>query len=349
VSPTDPADREARLAARRAGLSAEQRALLEQRLRARGPHTETAAAPPSSLVAIQPAGSRPPFFCVHPAGGDILCFQPLSRHLGADQPFYGLQSRGLAPGEVPLATLEEMAALYRAEIARVASGPFYVGGWSLGGAVAFELARQLAAAGEEVALLAIVDTTPGPWPRPAAGAEATPEAESPEGDDSPWLLDIADYLQRLWGVDLGLSAEALRGLPPDLQGLRFLAGVKQTPLGQALSGGSGPEQLGRLLAVFKANLRAFRRFRPDPYPGRITLFRPALAAWGGGPEEEAAAAADPTLGWGALSPLPVEIETVPGDHISAMAEPHVQALAERLRRRIDRSHRPDREEETRPQ
>jgi thioesterase domain-containing protein len=314
----DTKDREARLADRRARLPAEQQALLEQRLRTRSPAAEEASVPGSSLVAIQPAGSRPPFFCVHPAGGDVLCFQSLSQHLGLDQPFYGLQSRGLGAGEEPLASLEEMAASYRAEIARITAGPYYLGGWSLGGAVAFELARQLAAEGREVALLAILDGTPGPWPRPAAGV-----AEEAEKDEAYWLMEIADYLQRLWGLDLGLSCELLRALSPEERESRFLAALKNTAFGAAAK----PEPLRRLLNVFQSNVHAFRHFQPQLYPGRITLFRPDTA----GPEE----AADPTLGWGALSPLPVEIETVPGDHISALAESHVRTLAARLRTCID--------------
>jgi thioesterase domain-containing protein len=322
----DAEDRVARLAERRARLGPEQRSLLAQRLRARaaGAAADPAAAP--SLVAIQPSGPRPPFFCVHPAGGDVLCFQALSRHLGPDQPFYGLQSRGLGAGEEPFASIEAMAASYRAEVARITTGPYYLGGWSLGGAVAFELARQLAAAGKEVALLAIVDATPGPWPQPAA------EPAADEGDDARWLMDIADYLERLWGVDLRLSYEALRGLPPEAQARRFLAELKDTPFGAA---GASAEALRRLLRVFKTNVRAFRHYRPGPYPGTITLFRTAAAA---GELEEAAVAAmtaDATLGWGALSPRPVEIETVAGDHISALAEPQVRFLAVRLRACID--------------
>jgi thioesterase domain-containing protein len=336
VKRADPGDREARLAERRARLSSEQQALLEQRLRPRGPRTpqtEAAAAAAPSLVAIQPAGPRPPFFCVHPAGGDVLCFQALSRHMGPDQPFYGLQSRGLGAGEEPFASLEEMAASYRAEITRAAAGPYHLGGWSLGGAVAFELARQIAAGGGEVALLAIVDSTPGPWPRPVDGADgADGAAGEDESDDALWLMEIADYLERLWGLHLGLSYETLRALPPEDQALRFLSALKSTPFA---AGAAGPEPLRRLLHVFKTNVRAFRRYQPEPYPGRITLFRPAAAA--GGPEDGAAAAADPTLGWGALTPEPVEIETVPGDHISALAEPHVRALAGRLRTCIDRA------------
>lgn len=337
-----PEDRGARLAERRARLPAEQQSLLEQRLRARGPRAAADLAGPSSLVAIQPSGSRPPFFCVHPAGGDILCFQALSRHLGPDQPFLGLQSRGLGAGEKPLASLEEMAASYRVEIARVTSGPYYLGGWSLGGAVAFELARQLAAEGKEVALLAIIDSTPGlsvPGPQPAA--ETVEEDEGNEEDEAHWLMEIADYLKGLWDVDLGLSYEALHTLQPEAQRLRFISELKNTPLGAAAS----PEPLRRLLTVFKTNVRAFRRYRPGPYPGPITLFRPALAT--GGPED-GPPESDPTLGWGTLSPQPVRLETVPGDHISALAEPHVRTLAARLRTCIDQTPGFDPGRESRP-
>jgi len=183
----------------------------------------------------------------------------------------------------------------------------------------------VAAGGGDVAFLAIVDSTPGLWPRPAEGTVGSPEDN--ENDDALWLMEIADYVERLWGVRLGLSYETLRALSPEDQVLRFLSALKSTPF----SGSAGPEPLRRLLHVFKTNVRAFRLYRPDPYPGRpgrIILFRPAAA------EEVPEAAADPTLGWGALAP--VEIETVPGDHISALAEPHVRTLAERLRIRIDR-------------
>ncbi|HZF07493.1 MAG TPA: thioesterase domain-containing protein [Thermoanaerobaculia bacterium] len=321
----DQEARQALLAERRARLSAEQQALLQARLRSRVPQAATTAGmAPAALVAIQPAGPRPPFFCVHPAGGDVLCFQALSHHLGSDQPFYGLQSRGLGAGEEPLTTIEAMAAAYREEIARVTPGPYHLGGWSLGGAVVFELARQLAEAWGEVALLAIVDGTPGPWP---SVEDPALEDES----DARWLLDIADYLERLWGIDLGLSPETLRALSSEEQQRRFLEGLKQTPF----AAGASPEPLSRLLRVFRTNVRAFRRYQPGRYPGRITLFRPAAP----GPEAtdaaDLAAVADPTLGWGALTPFPVTLETVPGDHISALAEPHVAALAGRLRTAID--------------
>ncbi|MGH9490672.1 MAG: non-ribosomal peptide synthetase, partial [Terriglobales bacterium] len=111
------------------------------------------------LVAIQTGGARPPFFCFHAADGNVLLYRALAQHLGADQPVFGLQARGL-DGEPPLTSIEAMAAAYVPEIRRVQPhGPYYFGGYCGGGTVAFETAQQLRAAGERVGLLALFDTS----------------------------------------------------------------------------------------------------------------------------------------------------------------------------------------------
>ncbi len=114
-----------------------------------------------SLVPIQPKGARPPFFCVHGLGGHVMRFGALARHLGPDQPFYGLQSRGL-DGKHPCdATVEQMALNYIEEMRSLQpQGPYRLGGYSFGGAVAYEMARQLAEQDQEVALLALLDAYP---------------------------------------------------------------------------------------------------------------------------------------------------------------------------------------------
>ena len=95
----------------------------------------------SSLVAIQPQGTRPPVFCVHGGGGTVLHLEPLARRLGNDQPFYGLQSRGLYGAAAPLQTVEEMAGHYLSEMREVnPAGPWYITGYCFGAIVAFELA-----------------------------------------------------------------------------------------------------------------------------------------------------------------------------------------------------------------
>ena len=116
----------------------------------------------SSLVAIQSGGSRPSFFCVHGVGGNVVGFRDLARHLGSDQPFYALQPQGLDGKRECLTSIPQMAERYIQEIRRVQpEGPYRIGGYSFGGLVAYEMAQQLEARGEEVALLGLFDTYPG--------------------------------------------------------------------------------------------------------------------------------------------------------------------------------------------
>jgi amino acid adenylation domain-containing protein len=116
----------------------------------------------SSLVPIQPAGSHPPFFCIHGVGGNAVGFHELGRRMSPDYPLYGLQSQGLDGKRPCFKTIEEMASHYISEIRSVRpKGPYLVGGFSLGGLIAYEMAQQLRAMDEEVGLLVLFDTYPG--------------------------------------------------------------------------------------------------------------------------------------------------------------------------------------------
>jgi aspartate racemase len=118
----------------------------------------------SSVVPIQPLGSKRPLFLVHGAGGTVIIYRDLARHLGTDQPVYGLQAQGLDGKQSCLTTVEDMASHYLKAIRAIQpEGPYLLGGLSFGGTVAFEMARQLNAKGEEVALLALLDTFPGKY------------------------------------------------------------------------------------------------------------------------------------------------------------------------------------------
>ena len=310
-------DRRDRLAARTSKLSPAQREAMEKRLRGTAPEITPAASPARCLVEITPASAsgRPPFFCVHPAGGDVLCFFPLARHVGADQPFFGFQARGLEDGGEPFATLEEMAAHYVAEMRRVQPvGPYRLGGWSFGGLAAFEMARQLAAAGQEVALLAVIDTGPGVPPDDSGAAP-------PPNDDVYWLVTIAEYVKGLRGADLGFSAAELAPLAPEERLRLFVDRLRAA--GVVHAGEDGLAQLRRLLRVYQTNAGGYLSYRARPYPGPVTLFRAADAGFDPG------LGAD--LGWGRLILGAVDLHEVPGDHITLLAEPHVAVLAGRLR------------------
>src|SRR6202035_1097411 len=141
-------------------LEASTVAALAELIQARqGPAGAAAGPRPSCLVRLQAgsAASRP-LFMVHQVGGNVYTFRALGRELGRDQTLYGLRSLGLEEGEEPLASVEENAALYLSRVREAQPrGPYRIGGASMGGMIAFEMAHQLHAPGEEVALLTLID------------------------------------------------------------------------------------------------------------------------------------------------------------------------------------------------
>jgi FkbH-like protein len=120
----------------------------------------------SCIVPIQPQGSKPAFYCMHAAGGNVLFYKDLARHLGADQPFFGLQAQGISKKKPWHRRVEDMAECYLQEIRAVQpKGPYFLGGSSFGGLIAYEMARQLQNAGETVGILAMFDTYGPNYPR----------------------------------------------------------------------------------------------------------------------------------------------------------------------------------------
>jgi thioesterase domain-containing protein/acyl carrier protein len=116
----------------------------------------------SAIIALQPQGSKPPFFFVHGMGGTVLRFRDLAKHMAPDQPFFGIQAQGLDGAQPPLQSVEEMTDLYFDHLrAAQPQGPYYLGGYSFGGYVALEMARRLRAQGEEVRALVLLDTYAG--------------------------------------------------------------------------------------------------------------------------------------------------------------------------------------------
>src|SRR5262249_42542233 len=113
------------------------------------------------VVPLQPEGALSPWFMVHPPGGIVVCYQALAQRLGRDRPFYGIRSRGLHGEEALPGRMEEMAAEYLAALREIQpQGPYHLGGWSVGGLVALEIAQQLVIQGESINLLALLDSSP---------------------------------------------------------------------------------------------------------------------------------------------------------------------------------------------
>ncbi|HVU68310.1 MAG TPA: amino acid adenylation domain-containing protein, partial [Ktedonobacteraceae bacterium] len=165
--------------------------------------------PASVLVEMQPRGSKPPLFLMHPTGGNVLCYAALTRSLGEEQPVYALQARGLQGEETPLTEVEKMAALYIQAIhARQPEGPYLLGGWSSGGLLALEMAQQLQARGQKIALLVLLDT-------PALFSR---EPESGASTGSTTAQDEAAILARFVS-QLGDNSKDLAGIYADLRQL----------------------------------------------------------------------------------------------------------------------------------
>lgn len=170
------------------------------------------------LLPLRTGGSKPPLFCVHPAGGLSWCYAGLMRSLGGDYPIYGLQARGIARREQLPASLEDMAADYIRHIRSVQpKGPYYLLGWSLGGNVAQAIAALLQQQGEEIALLVMLDAYPshflplkeGPDEREALIALLALGGYDPDSiDDRPLTMESAVDILRRDGSALASLEEA---------------------------------------------------------------------------------------------------------------------------------------------
>ncbi len=246
------------------------------------------------LVTLRGTGTQRPLFLVHPVGGSVFCYTELARALGPDQPVYGLQSLETE------GTLEEMAGAYLQAVRTVqAEGPYRLGGWSMGGVVAFEMARQL---GGEVEQLVILDMpVPGPGNAVDEGTLRAWFARDLAGLQGMPLPDEIGSLSADTPLPEAFARVQELGLLPD--GLDFTAAVRR-------------------FEIFQANQRRVEGYTARPYPGRIQLFR-AEASHFDHPT-------DPTLGWGALAAGGVELHRLPGNHWAIVSPPAVEAVAAAL-------------------
>ncbi|RKH60419.1 non-ribosomal peptide synthetase [Corallococcus aberystwythensis] len=243
-----------------------------------------------------------PFFCVHAVGGNVVPYAELARALGPAQPFHGLQARGLDGAEPPCDSIPEMAALYVRAVREVQPhGPYLLGGWSMGGSVAWEMAHQLRREGETVALLALLDSS------------ASLHSGNP--DD----LNAKARLSALFLEDL-LRASG-HPLPPgdSLSPARWM---------EALEAASQPlfaaeQSLRQMRHAFEVHLNAAWVYEPPPARGPFTLFEAEGSRW--------------DHGWAAYAPGGLDVHTVPGDHYSFLKPPHLKVLAAKLREAITKA------------
>jgi len=268
----------------------------------------------SPLVPVQPLGSRPPLFCIHGAGGTVLMYRELSKHLGNDQPFYGLQAQGLDGSAAPLTKIEEMAAVYVSEIRRLQPyGPYFIAGYCMGGTVAFEVAQQLCQQSETVALLALFDTMN--W-------RTIPL--------TTWTK-LSHATQQLFfhaGSFLSLNSEGktkfFRGKVRELKNrIPVWQGLLLSRFKGSRNSVSDSMVLGR---IWQANDHASWNYIAKPYPGKITDIRPA---------KQYRVFSRPESKWDRLAQGGQEVIVLPVNPASMLVEPFVEHLAVAVRRSID--------------
>lgn len=257
------------------------------------------AADENVLAPIRSHGSKRPLFCVHPAGGTVMCYLELARHLDADLPIYGLQAQGIDGDLAPLETVAEMAACYVRAMKRVQpTGPYQLCGWSTGGVIAFEMAGQLEAAGDDVSLLALLD------------------AAIPRAGENFDEKDIAMLLGMLFP---GENLAELQERTGDEQLEAFRHRAERAAL---LAAGAPAGQAARIYSVFQANMQAVAEYRPGAYQQPLTIIRAA--------QQATPMHADPLLGWGACASGDVEVRAVDCSHLDMLQQPAVQAVAQAL-------------------
>ncbi|MEM1168725.1 MAG: amino acid adenylation domain-containing protein [Cyanobacteria bacterium P01_H01_bin.35] len=257
--------------------------------------------PFSPLVPIQKTGDLPPFFCIHPVGGNVLCYAKLAEHLGKNRPFYALQSSGLYGNSQPLTNIKDMAAYYIEAIQAVQpKGPYYLGGWSLGGVIAWEMAQQLQTLEQEVGLLTLIDSY-------------APTVLQEQIDETFLTNSLVTDLGGIFGKELSISTNELEQLLPEEQLNSILQEAKRLNI---LPPEISLEQMSRLFQVFKSNLKAMYDYLALPYSGPTVLF----------------CASDEVSqrGWSSLATEAMEIYTIPGDHYGILREPNVMVLAKQL-------------------
>jgi len=253
------------------------------------------------VVAIQPKGKETPLHVISGLGGNVIKFQKLAFHLGEDQPIFGLLPRGLDGKEPYFTRIEDMAAFYANAIqANQPVGPYRLMGYSFGGLVAFETARQLTGRGTQVSFVGLLDTAE---PQYLDRLQKTLPSRERYRVFKDHLAEIVSS-ERPWERFKNFIATKISSITFKLY--------------RAL-GRSVPQDLGKIEYI---NLLAGTQYHPGPYEGKLTIFRSTI--------REISDGTDRALGWGGYSAR-TEVVELPSNHFNLLQEPNVRLLAEKLR------------------
>ncbi len=267
-----------------------------------------------SLVPIRPHGNKMPLYIVHGAGLNVLFFNTLAKNMDSEQPVFGLQAKGLNGIDEPLEKIEDMAAFYISEILKQnPKGPYALAGFSFGGIIAFEMAKQLKAMNKEVKMLAMFDTYAN---------------QSDRYDNFPKRLynNLRYFIKQLLYTGTLLAEDPKRTFEYKTQAIKrrliqfywkFRYGKDQKQEGF----------FGYANSIDIKNVQAWERYIFTPYKGSIELFRAKKRTFYMEDFEY--------LGWKPLALKGVSIHEIPGEHNFIFAPPNDKEFAKILQTCLD--------------
>lgn len=268
-----------------------------------------------SLVPIKPAGSKPPLYIVHGGGLNVLIFNALARNMDNDQPVYGLQAKGLDGVETPLESVEEIAVHYIHEIMENnPEGPYALAGYSFGGIIAYEMAKQLMAKGKTVKTLALLDTY----------------AELP-------YYYKTDFRKRMAGIEYGFKKSIYNLKNVRQTYTKLFQKIGETPNAvyqlylKARYGRAIQHELrhSQPYSLDVMNIHAMRNYQLHPLAIKIDLLRAKNITY---------YMHDMTwLGWKPFALKGVEIHEIPGEHSYIFSPPYDKKSARILQQILDNS------------
>ncbi|MEL7504598.1 MAG: alpha/beta fold hydrolase [Cyanobacteria bacterium J06554_6] len=285
----------------------------------------------TSLVPIQTSGSQSPLF-FHGGSADALTWARFAHLLGPEQPFYALQRPDLDGSDVVHHTVEALATDCIKEMRMVQpAGPYLLGGHCFGGAVAFEIAQQLKAAGEAVAEIVLIDAY-----RPASVANQPFVQRQIQLQQAYFWLRKNYYYHGGWERLSQLPSKFWRRIRPVATNTVRSAAAQPKSIPSPRSSGTVPDPTGAIPYEYRyaraqaANETAADRYDPQLYAGRMTLFRAQVQTldWHFGP----------SLGWQVVAKDPIEIINIPGFFGNLFNQRSGPLLAERVRQHLARQH-----------
>ena len=274
-----------------------------------------------SLVTIRPMGYKPPVFLIHGAGLNVLLYNSLVLHFSAGQPVYALQAKGLDGREKPLETIEEIAAHYISEMRTVSPmGPFALAGFSLGGIIAYEMARQLNEMGLKTFFVGMFDTV-------AYTSIDNIPAFKRNLNSLLFRFNQIIFNLKLFVSDSSDHRSNLIGLKVRSLNLFFERVRFRLKELEVYMTGDRNKLQSFALPVHEINNRAVERYHLKPSDVRIDLFKAKQPTF---------YITDPqTYGWGVYAKNGVVVHEVPGEHNTIFHPPHDKQFAYTLQRCID--------------